>query len=621
MHSLVVATCASPVLLATLLCASMGAIAQSTSGELDTVVVTATRTLVSLNDVLADVSVVDAETIARSGAVSLADVLVHLPGIEMTRNGGPLGTTNLFLRGGNTNHTVVMIDGIRIDTQSGSGGATCQAIPASQIDRIEVLRGPAAAVYGSDAVAGVIQVFTKVGEGGFTPSLGLGVASQGTRTVTAGVRGAQEGWRYALAVGRELSAGYNIQPAANPDKDDYARHIASLRIGKDLVAGHQLNATWVYSNADAGYDSTTNKSNPNYAKDNRTQQRLSALGVNWQAKWSDAWSTQLALTRADDRYATLPAPGAEPSYDTKTQIETALLQSTWSGRNMNATVALERRDDRLRNAGTQPRDTRRSQDALALGYAHQLGTHRWQVNARLDDDSEFGRYTTGALAYGWAFAPDWRLTASAGTAFRVPTLYQRFSEYGFAGLAPEKAFNREVGLKFVHQGHAFSAVAYLNQVSNLISFAGPGACVSTFGCYANTARAKLQGVTLSGVTHTANVVWSASLDLQDPVDATTGKRLARRAQRLLKLGAETAWQDWSLKADVLLSSDRYDRATDARPLLPGYGLLNLSATKALAPEWTLLLRVDNLGDKYYETARGYATPGRTVFAGLTWTGR
>lgn len=588
---------------------------------MEAVVVTATRTALAAADVLADVSVVDAETLARNGAVSLADVLVHLPGVEMTRNGGPLGTTNLYLRGGNTNHTVVMIDGIRIDTQSGSGGATCQAIPVGQIERIEILRGPAAAVYGSDAVAGVVQVFTKGGQDGFTPSVGVGLGSQGTRTLTAGVRGAEAGWRYALALGRETSEGYNIQPAAYPDRDGYERNTASLRLGKDLAPGHRLDATWVYSDADAGYDSTTSKSSANYAKDNRALQRLSALGLSWQAKWSDVWSTRVMVTRADDRYATLPAPGAVPSYNTQTQVETVLLHNRWNWREAVWTAALESRQDRLSNAGTQPRDTSRTQDALALGYGAKSGAHSWQVNARLDDDSEFGQYTTGALAYGWAFAPSWRLTASVGTAFRAPTLYQRFSEYGFAGLEPEKARNREIGLKYSQQGHEFAVVAYQNRVSNLITFSGAGACASSFGCYANTARAKLQGVTLSGATHMAGVVWTASLDVQDPVDVATGKRLARRAQRLLKLGAETGWQTWGLKADLLLSGDRYDRVTDARPLLPGYGVLNLSATKALTPNWSFLLRMDNVGDKYYETARGYATAGRTAFVGLTWTGR
>lgn len=585
------------------------------------VVVTATRTATYLTDVLADISVIDADAIARSGAGSLADVLVQVPGLEMVRNGGPLASTSLFVRGGNTNHTVVMIDGIRIDTQSGSGGATCQAIAAHQIERIEILRGPAAAIYGSDAVAGVIQIFTKEGQGQFTPSVGLGLGTHGTRTGTVGLRGAQGGLRYSLSVGREISDGYNIQPAANPDKDGYTRNTASARLGWDIATNHQLEATWVYSEADAGYDSTTTKTDINYGKDNRALQKLSALGLSWQAKWSDVWSSRVAMTQADDRYATLSAPGAVPGYETETQIQTLLWQNTWKRKDSVWMAALETRRDELTNASTNPRQTDRAQDALALGYGAKFGAHSWQINARLDDDSEFGRHTTGALAYGYALTPAWRVTGSVGTAFRAPTLYQRFSESGIPDLSPEQSRNREVGVHYRRGGHEFAVVTYKNEISNLITYVrGRGACVSTRGCYANTARATLQGVTLSGATHTKNVAWTASLDLQDPVDAATGKRLARRAQSLLKLGAETQWQSWGMRADVLLSGDRFDNASNT-VRLPGYGILNVSATRELTPQWSLVLRMDNVGDKYYETAAGYATPGRTLFAGLTWTGR
>jgi vitamin B12 transporter len=590
--------------------------AVATLGE---VVVTATRVEQSLTKVLADVTVIDADVIERSGAVSLADVLVHVPGIEMVRNGGPLGTTSLFLRGGNTNHTVVMIDGIRLDTQNGAGGATCQSIPAQQIERIEILRGPAAAIYGSDAIAGVIQVFTKNSKSGVQPSVGLGVGTYGTRTATAGLLGGHEGWRYALSLVRETSDGYNIQPAANPDNDGYTRDTATLRLGRDLVAGHKLEGTWVYTDADAGYDSTTAKTNVNYAKDNRTVQKLNALGLNWNVRWSDVWSSTVGVTQALDHYQTLPSPGAVPSYDTKTTIQTALWNNTLRWRDALWTVGLEGRRDALTNSGTTPKDTKRDQNAVALGYSTQFDAHSWQANARLDRDSDFGDHTTETLAYGYEWSPQWRLSASMGTGFRSPTLYQRFSDYGFAGLKPEESFSRELGVTYRHEAQTLSVVAYHNQITNLIAFGAAGACVSSFGCYANTSKATLQGVTLAGETRWGSVFWRASLDLQDPVDSENGNRLARRAQTVVKLGAETAWQGWDWKADVLLSGDRFDDAAN-KTLLPGYGLLNVGASRSIARQTELLVRLDNVGDKAYETAKGYANPGRSLFVGVKWTG-
>lgn len=589
------------------------------AATLKDVVVTANRVEQSVGSVLADVTVIDSADIAQSGAVSLADVLMQAPGVEIVRNGGPLGTTSLLLRGGNTNHTVVMIDGIRLDTQSGAGGATCQSIPAHQIERIEILRGPAAAVYGSDAIAGVIQVFTKNGEPGVQPSVGLGVGTYGTRTATASLRGAHDGWRYAVSAGRESSDGYNIQPAAYTDNDGYTKDTATLRLGRDLINGHQLEATWVYSDADTGYDSTTTKTSANYAKDNRTTQKLNATGLHWDAKWSDAWSSKIGITQAQDRYQTLPSPGAAPSYETETNIQTALWHNTVRWADATWTLGLEGRRDALNNSGTTPKDTRRDQNALALGYSAPFQAHSVQANVRLDRDSDFGDHATQTLAYGYQWAPHWRLAASMGTGFRAPTLYQRYSDYGFAGLKSEESFNRELGVSYRHEAQAFSVVAYHNQISNLITFGAAGPCVSTFGCYANTANATLQGVTFSGETRFSDVLWTASLDLQNPIDANTGNRLARRAQTLLKLGARTSWMGWDWKSELLLSGDRFDNAANTVQL-PGYGLLNVGASRTVAAQTEVLVRLDNVGDSPYQTAKGYSNPGRTLFVGLKWTG-
>lgn len=580
--------------------------------SLKDVVVTATRTAQPLTDALADVSLVDRETIERSGAQSLADVLVQLPGVEFTRNGGPAATTSLYLRGGETRHTLLLIDGVRVDSQS-TGGAAWQALPLDQVERIEVLRGPAAAIYGSDAVGGVVQIFTRKGEGAYSPSLSVGVGSHGTRSLNMGISGAQGMWDYALGLGRETSTGFNAQPAANPDKDGHRRTTGSARLGLQVNRDHRLEATWLGSDGNSGYDAFAS------TKDDRSLQTLSALGLTWQAKWSDAWRSRVTLTQGHDRYETTPSP-----YLTDTKVNTWLWHNEWQLGIHQLTAALERREDRLTNASTTPTDTQRSQNALALGYGVKLGAHTVQLSVRRDDDSEFGARTTGNVGYAFALTPQWRVTASAGTAFRAPTLFQRYSMYGVPSLKPEESNNRELGLKYAAQGHTFSAVAYQNRVTDLINYvSGPGACangVGAFaGCYGNTGKATYSGVTLAAGTRISQVGLNASLDLQDPKDDVTGKRLARRAKRVLKLGADTQVAGWGLAGDVLLSGDRYNNATNTQRL-PGYSVLNLSATKPLTRNLSLLVRLDNVADKDYQTVTGYATAGRTAFVGLKWSG-
>ena len=191
--------------------AAFPVLAQSPAAStLKEVVVAATRVAQPLSDLVADVSIIDRAQIERSGASGFADLMARLPGVEFQRNGGPGTTTSVYLRGAETRFTAVFIDGVRIDSQA-TGGASWEAIPLGQIDRIEILRGPAAAVYGSDALGGAIQIFTRRGEGGFTPYVGLGFGTDNTRKAEAGFSGASGAFDYSLGLADDQSDGYNAR--------------------------------------------------------------------------------------------------------------------------------------------------------------------------------------------------------------------------------------------------------------------------------------------------------------------------------------------------------------------------------------------------------------------------
>ncbi|EWS53301.1 MULTISPECIES: TonB-dependent receptor plug domain-containing protein [unclassified Methylibium] len=184
--------------------------------------VTANRTPQPISSVLADISVIDHEDIERSGVIGVADLLARLPGIEFARNGGPGTSTSLFIRGSETRHTAVYIDGVRVDSQS-TGGAAWEQIPLDQIDRIELVRGPAAAVYGSDAVAGVVQLFTKRGSGPVRSRASLTLGSYNTVQGQVGVSESADALNYSLSAAHGRSDGFDAtKPGAfghNPDKD------------------------------------------------------------------------------------------------------------------------------------------------------------------------------------------------------------------------------------------------------------------------------------------------------------------------------------------------------------------------------------------------------------------
>ena len=600
--------------LACVLSTSAQTAAPAPVATLPEVVVTATRVLQPLTDLVADVTIVDRGQIQRSGAAGLGDVLARLPGIEMARNGGLGGITSVFLRGAETRFTAVFIDGVRVDSQ-GTGGASWDVIPLSQVDRIEVLRGPAGAVYGSDAIGGVIQIFTLKGEGPPSPYVGLSLGTYGTTKAEAGVSGSQGSWDYSLGLVRQESKGFNVMQSRNSDDDGYTSESLAARVGLELNAAHRLDLSVLSSQLNAQYDSQFGAINV----DDRTLKKLQTSALSWRAQWSADYSSTVSVNRSQDRYETLPSPDL-----TVTNMTGYLFQNEYRRQGHVLTWTLERRDNELSNSETTPRDSSHFQNALALGYGLSGSGHSVQLNLRHDIDSVFGPQTTGALGYGYALTPNWRVKAAAGTAFRAPTLYQRFSPYGAADLLPETGRNLDLGLNYAEGPRAFGLTVYQNNVSNLIQYEGnTGTCPANdpldpfCGCYANTAKARYQGMTLTGRYLIGNVTVSGSLDVQDPRDSVTGKLLARRAQQHGKLAAETRVRGWAVGAELQASGLRYNNAGNTTEL-PGYALLGLRAESQVAKNWTLLVRLDNATDAKYELAQGYASAGRSLYAGLTW---
>ncbi|WP_422011876.1 TonB-dependent receptor plug domain-containing protein [Roseateles sp.] len=621
-HTLLAASRPASVLFAlSTLAVAASAHAQALN-KLDTVVTTATRTPQRLADVLADLTVITRADIERQASASLGDLLRNNGCAEMVRNGGPASTTSLYLRGAETRHTLVLVDGVRVDSQS-TGGASWQGIPLGQIERVEVLKGPASAIYGSDAVGGVVQIFTR--KGGSKTALDLGVAAGnlGTRKADAAVYGSAGIFDYALSAGVDRSDGFNATTLDNafgyvPDRDGYRRYEASARLGAQLAEGHRAEVVAIRSHVNGQYDAS--KSKP--LVDDHTLQDTDAARLSWTAQWSPALQTQLSYGESRDRYETTPSP-----YLTITRIKNLALSGYYQlAQGQQITFTGERDEDKLENSSLVATDKigKRSRNAVGAGYILNAGAFGFQAHARHDDDSQFGGVDTGTLLAGYEVAPGLRVVGSIGNAFRAPTVYQQASLYGPLSkpgtplLEAENGHNVEFGLKYAAGDNEISATAYRNRVSNLIIFGAAGPCSYGFGCYQNVALARLQGLTLAGGTKVAMVNLKATLDLQAPKDVNTGLLLARRAKRLGTVNADTELGDWLLGAGVQWSGARFDNAANTRKL-GGYGLMNLSAQYKISRELKMQLNVDNAFDRDYTTAYGYASAPRTVLVSLRWS--
>ena len=580
----------------------------------DTVVVTANRMPQRAHDVIADTTVIHAEEIARSGAGSVADILQRQRGVEITRNGSAGASTSVFLRGSNANQVVVLLDGVRIGSST-SGTAAWNAVPLSAIERIEIVYGPLTTLYGADAIGGVIQIFTRKGDGAPLATASVGAGSNATRAAAATVSGSANAFRYAVTAGYEDSDGFSsTRPGAsgfNADEDGYRRRNANGQLAYTVAPGLEVGAQFLHSGLWAQYDSGS------AAYDVHNDQDLNTAAVYASSQVNANWRSILQYARSSDKlgsYTNATAAGAS-------QIETEQDELTWQN-----TIALgpdtlqllySHRKEDVYSSATPAMTRDRITNAYAAAYSVRRGSHLVDVSARHDRSSVYGNKNTGAAGYGYDFGKGLRATASVGSSFRAPTFNELYyPNYGLPTNKPEKGRNAEAGLRYDAGQVQVDATYYRNRLTNMIVSATP--CPGRPGsCAYNVNEATLEGVTVAAQTRIAMVNLRGSLDWQDPTDETTGKQLARRAKKYAKFGADSSFGTVRAGAEVVLSGERFDDAANARRL-GGYGLLNLYTTWQVTPDVSLLLRLNNVADKGYELARNYGTSGRTWFAALRY---
>ncbi len=606
-----------PFALALLLAAAAAANAQSPAapraGALDPVVVTAARASQPIADVLADVTVILGEEILRSGVQSLTELLQRQPGVEIIQNGGPGSVSGALLRGANRGQTLVLVDGLRVGSSS-AGSTTFEAIPLDQIDRVEILRGPASSLYGADSIGGVVQVFTKQPQGsGFTPYVSAGYGTYNTASGSVGFSANNGPLKMTLQAGGRRSDGFNS--IANPDnfsyngdRDGYSTKNLSASANWTWATGQEFAFQYLGNRLDNQYDG-----GPGF--DDRTITTLQAWSVVSRNRINDVWTSQLTAGEGIDDSESQTGFG---TFAFKTTQQQYLWQNDFRLPLGNLGVILERRLEHLAtDAGFAT--TQRNTNSATGVYQLRYGDFALQGNLRRDDSDQYGGKTTGGIALGYKLSPAWRVTAGASTGFKAPSFNDLYYP-GFSNpdLVPETSKNYEAGVYWTASaGDArweARAIGFHNAVDNLIVFQ----CDADFNCRPNNvASATLQGVTLGLDLTWRDTRVTASLDLQDPKDDATGKLLPRRAREHGALRVLQQAGPVQIGAEVVASSLRYDDAENTRTM-GGYGILNLTLEWPFAKGFSLLLRGDNVFDKNYQLAADFSTGGATFYAGLRW---
>ena len=585
------------------------------------VIVTASRAPQAAADVLSDHVLLSSDDIVRSGAGNIIDLLQKQRGIEVARNGGPGTNASVFIRGGDSKQTVVLIDGVRIGSST-SGSANWSAVPLANIERIEIIYGPLATMYGADAIGGVVQVFTKRGAGAPVATAAIGAGSAKTRSADASVAGGTQRFDYAFTLAHDEDHGFSATKPGNfsynGDNDGYTKDSASGHMGVALAKGHQAGLLFMHSRLDAQYDSGAS------SYDARGEQVLNNVALYSKHQLLPAWQVKFQASRADDKSANFSNAAASGYSSIDTRQATYSAQSDLALGPDLLQVLLERREEDVLSSSTRALTRERSTNSAGVSYSMRRGAHLGAASARYDDSSQYGSVKTGGLGYGYRISSKLRANASVGSSFRAPTFNELyFPRYGVESNRPEHGRNVEAGLAYHSGASEVTAVYYRNRLKDLLvsaSVCPVEVATHPFGCAYNVNRATLSGMSVGARTRVGPVDLSGAFDLQDPRDDTTGKQLVRRARRHASLAAEYSSGALVLGAGVHLSGQRFDDTAN-RNALGGYGLLNLFASYRFAPDWTAIVRWNNATDKQYELARTYATAGSQAFIGVRYGAR
>lgn len=589
------------------------ATAQAEEEQLQPVVqVTASRVAETVDSALADVSVITRQDIDASLARDSLDLLRLEAGVDLYRTGGAGQQTSLFLRGTNSNQVLVLIDGVRVSSQN-TGAFAFEHLPIDAIERIEIVRGPRASYWGSDAIGGVIQIFTRKLEGSRV------AASYGSYEDAKGSAGIGH-WDgtdgYSVQVGLRHVRGFSATNPGicagpddpyciyDPDNDGFRNKNFTGRIAHGF--GSQVLSGSLYRS-----DSTVQF---DQGESNAIEQNG---GLNLEGALAENWTHRLAFGNAREDLRT-------PAFGTLqlTRRNSLLWQNEFqlgAQQRVVAGVDLVREKGETRDTFSNTKTYGRTRDnrALFAGWRGDFGALDTEVSARHDDNGDFGGATTGSVALGWRFSPQWRSYVNLGRGFRAPTMNELFHP-GYSGwfagnpdLKPEYSRSIEGGLEFTPDANQrFKANLYSTRVNDLISFTGPSNRAE------NIAHAEIDGAELEYQLKVDAWSLRANWTWMDARDADADRPLLRRPKNKAGAVVERSFGDrWRAGAEVVHAAQRDDVGGVK---LASYTLLNLRAGVQLGTDWALNARVENLTDRDYELVRGYNTAGRSGWLELVW---
>jgi vitamin B12 transporter len=604
------------------------------------VFVTATRTPISKNNVIADVTTISSEDIERAGSSSLPELLQRQPGIEISNLGGPGKVSTIGIRGTSSTHSIVLVDGIRLSAAT-TGFSAIEHIPLSQIEKIEIVRGPASSLYGQDAIGGVIQIFTKKGIDGFKPYVDIGYGSYNTSNFKSGVRAGNNQTTYAINFAAMNSDGFsafvpnpaNAANSKNLDKDGYKNYSLSSSLSHKINQDYEIDLQYFLSNGKNQFDNRFANFSPSFHGNYRNEIKLETYAMNIKGQINKAWQSSIKLSQSTDKYLDLQKLNNftfEDDANLKDLYKTTQDQLSWQNNvalpRGSITLLYDFLKQRIKTTDVYEK-TQRTNHGVMVGYSLIEDKHNFQSNFRKDFNSVYEDAVTGNIGYAYSIDPNWTIASSYGTAFVSPSfnfLYSLADSFalGNPNLKPEKSKNIEGSIRYKDDSGSMSLTMFQNKIDDFIIYTAPAEAGSRTSTQ-NLNKAEIQGLTISGDQFFGHFQIKGSATGQSAKNEDTDKYLPRRASLIGNINLNYYIGNWNIGVEETFSGKRFDDKENIVNL-SGYALTNIVTDYKINDKLKLNLRLNNVFDKDYSLAAEgrsgfkYQTPGRGLFANLRY---
>ncbi|MTI64092.1 TonB-dependent receptor [Methylophaga sp.] len=580
--------------------------------KLEQIVVTDTRTDTSVSDTLSSISVVTREDIERYDYRTIAEALNSLPGVVIGNSGGLGKQTSLFIRGTESNHTQILLNGAKLATNE-FGAPQIEHIPIQSIERIELVRGPQSSLYGSSSIGGTIQIFTRDKQSGFQPRLSIAAGSHNTKETNIGFSAGNELAWFNFDAGHLDSDGFDSCDgrsatlgigcfADEPDNDGYRNKNYSLRAGTQLGSRLNLEAFKLYSSGRTHYDGFYNE----------TLFEQYTTGLTAKADLTDIWKLTSSVSKSifDSRNF-----GADTNrFENKKN--TFSIQSDVSIKDNHIfTLGYDYEDDKV-EALSGYDEAERENNAYFAQLQGRFGDHDYRFSIREDDNEQYGSDTSVNAAWGYQFTANTRAYINYGEAFSAPSFVDVFSPFGAnPDLEPEESESIEVGIAGNVTNVDWTVAAFRTRVDNLI-------ILDDFFVPQNISEAMIKGVEFTASTVLFGVNLNGQFSLLDPENKADnenrGNVLPRRAEQTLTINAFKQFGQYSLGTKLYVSGRRFDDAANERRL-SSFTTLDIVGGYQIAPSTSLKLKVANLFDEQYETVAGFNSDSTNVMLSLHYS--